>query len=383
MDDCTDRGEVGPDRPPLGTKGTTRTGPGQRLASRDHRHTLKAAQRALTAARATRLCYLASGTSHVTVTVGRLLVAHVSGVHRCGSVWCCPLCSPVVRRGRASDIDRAGSVVLDHDGSALFVTATGPHRKGDPLSPLFNLTCGFGDRTMRGAKAKAWRDSLGYVGSIRSLEITYGENGWHPHVHTLMLFDRRLTPTEVAGFRTYLFGRWENVLLSAGFGRLHPVHGLDVRPVYDTGGLAEYVTAVEDGWSVGMELARSDLKHRSHTAMELLASWALNGDLEARALWKEYEAVTFGRRCIQWTPGLRSRLLPDVEDVTDVELAQAEGEDERIVTVMVGTEAWNLWCRSGEVSQVLRQIEEWAALCMFLAGMLTGDATEVVASAKG
>ncbi|MEI8052053.1 MAG: hypothetical protein WCI12_11545, partial [Actinomycetes bacterium] len=100
----------------------------------------------------------------MTVSVGPLLIAHVSGVHRCGSVWNCPLCAPVVLQGRALDIDQGASVVLSEGGSALFVTATGPHRMGDALGPLFDLSCRFGDLTMTGAKAKALRQSLGLVG---------------------------------------------------------------------------------------------------------------------------------------------------------------------------------------------------------------------------
>jgi hypothetical protein len=314
---------------------------------------------------------LCAGTGQVTVTVGRGLYARVSGVHRCGSIWACPLCAPVVRQGRASDIDRGGSSVLASGGCGLFVTYTGPHRKGDPLGPLFDLTARFGELVLTGALARKWKDDLGWLGLIRALEITYGrppfDNGWHPHGHALMLFDRLLSPDEIAGFRSFLFSRWDHALQKKGFTSLHPVKGLDVRPIYDTAGLSEYATAVEDGSGVGLELARSDLKHRGVTPMELLSRWAEGGDLEARALWKEYESVTFGRRAIQWSPGLRSRLLPDDVELSDVELAHAEGDEDVCVTFTFGADEWNVWCRSGEVAGVLRQAEEVAALFLFLA----------------
>lgn len=340
---------------------------------------LKQAQRALTEGRASRLCYTASS-PEVTVTVGELLIAHVSGVHRCGSLWNCPLCAPVVRQGRAKEIDLAASRVLNSGGCGLFVTATGPHRMGDPLAPLFDLTCQFGKLTMNGAKARELRTRLGLIGSIRTIDVTYTENGWHPHVHQLMLFVRQLSPGEVAELRTFLFGRWQGALTRRGFAKLHPVHGLDVRPVTDAAGLSEYLAKVEgdDGWGIGWELARSDLKHRSVSPMQLLADWALGRDLVARALWKEYEAVTYGRRCIQWTPGLRAALVPDVEEVDDEELAAREGEDEALVTVTFGHVEWNGWVKRGEVAVVLRQVEEAAALLMFLARF--GSSTREVAA---
>ena len=374
----------GPPGASLGNTGTTSTGPGQRLASRDRRQALKRAQRLITKARAAKLCYLSKG-DRVTITVGPLLVAHVSGVHRCGSLWSCPLCAPVVRQRRAEEIDQAASVVLAAGGCGLFVSGTGPHRKGDPLGPLFDLTAKWGELTMRGAKAAELRDRFGYIGSIRALEVTYGQppfdNGWHPHVHTLMLFDRNLSPAEVAELRAFLFGRWQLALHGKGFGDLHPVKGVDVRPVYDSEGLSEYLTAVEGGWGVGLELARSDVKHKGVTPFELLGRWALAGDLEARALWLEYEAVTFGRRCIQWTPGLRRRLLPDVEELTDEEVAAAESEDLVCVTVVVDGWEWDEWVEAGRVGEVLAEIEATAALFMLMAGWLTAgprtDAMEV------
>lgn len=353
---------------PLGSQGVTKTGPGQRLVSRDHRHRLKVAQRELTEAKASKLCFLAGG-AVVTVTVGPNLIAHVAGVHRCGSVWSCPVCAPVVRQGRALEIDQAVGPWLLGGGSALFVTATGPHRKGDALGPLFDLTAKFGEKTMTGALAKRWRVDLGMVGLIRALEVTYGsENGWHPHVHSVFLFDDHLTPEEVAGFRSFLFGRWQKALAVGGFGQLHPVHGLDVRPVYDSAGLSEYVAAVQGGWGVGLELARADAKRSGTTPLDLLAHWALGGDVEARELWGEYERATFGRRAIQWTPGLRRRLLPDVEELSDEDLAAAEAVDEVLVTVEIAGEEWNLHCRRGEVGAVLQEIEQLAALFLFMAG---------------
>jgi hypothetical protein len=273
----------------------------------------------------------------------------------------------VVRQARAGEIELAATRVLNSGGCGLFVTATGPHRKGDPLAPLFDLTCQFGRLTMTGAKAKELRARLGLIGSIRTIDITYTENGWHPHVHQLMLFVRQLTPGEVAELRTFLFDRWQSALTRRGFARLHPVHGLDVRPVYDSSGVSQYVAKVEDGWGIGWELARSDLKHRSVSPMQLLADWALGGDLVARALWQEYETVTFGRRCIQWTPGLRKSLVPEVEELTDEELATKEGEDERLLTFVFDGHEWNRWVKAGEVAQVLREIEEAAALLLFLA----------------
>lgn len=357
-------------RASLGKEGVTATNAGQRVFRRSRRHDLKAVQRELTKARSGRLCLFAGGT--VVVTVGRLLIARVTGVHRCASIWSCPLCAPVIREARAADIQLASDRVRDAGGSALFVTATGPHRKGDPLGPLFDLAARFGHLCLVGRKWREFQDRFGYIGIIRAIEVTYGappfDNGWHPHLHGLFFFDRVLTAAEVLEFRTWLFSRWQGVLTSKGFGALHPEKGVDVRPVTDAAGLSEYLTAVEGGWGVGLEVARGDLKYKGKTPLDLLALFADTGDLVARALWLEYERVTFGRRAIQWSPGLRAKLLPDVVELTDEEAASAEGEDEVLLSFPFFGDEWNLWVRSNRVKQVLRECEEAAALLLYMSG---------------
>jgi hypothetical protein len=277
-----------------------------------------------------------------------------------------------MREARAKDIELATAQVIEAGGSALFLTATGPHRKGDALGPLFDLAARFGHLCLMGRKWKEFQERFGYLGIIRAIEVTYGrppfDNGWHPHVHALFFFDRLLTDAEVVELRTWLFSRWQGVLTTKGFGALHPVSGLDVRRVTEPAGLSEYLAAVEGGWSVGLELARGDLKYKGKTPLDLLALFADTGDLVARALWLEYERVTFGRRAIQWSPGLRAKVLPDVVELTDEEAASAEGEDEVLVSIPFFGDDWNGWVRANRVKEVLREVEETAALLLWMSG---------------
>ena len=38
---------------------------------------------------------------------------------------------------------------------------------------------------------------LGYLGDVKALETPYSDaNGWHPHYHTLIIFNRKLTDDE-------------------------------------------------------------------------------------------------------------------------------------------------------------------------------------------
>lgn len=304
----------------------------------------------------------------VRVSVGSLLVAHVSGVHRCGSPWACPMCSPVVAEARAADITEGVRLHLEAGGGVEFVTLTGAHRQGDRLAPLFSLCCRALGRLLTGRPWERFAGSAGYVGSIRVVEVTCrGPNGWHPHTHALLLFGAPLSVAQRRSLRSHLFGRWQATLSKAGFGALHPVHGVDVEQVGSVEDLGNYLTKSGSFANIGHEMARGDLKRWQGSPWSLLMDWAYCGDVEARSLWCEYESATFGRSFVMWSRGLRLRLGLDAEK-TDEELALLEGEDLALVEVVIGGDTWRQWVRAGEVGVLLRQIEEIAALFIILAG---------------
>jgi hypothetical protein len=98
-------------------------------------------------------------------------------------------------------------------------------------------------------------------------------------------------------------------------------------PVVNAGQAAEYVAKLQDGKHVGRELARGDLKAGragSLLPFELLDYFRATGDLHAVDVWHEFEHATHGRRAIEWSRGLRARLLPDDRELTDREIAEAE-----------------------------------------------------------
>ncbi|MFZ0252147.1 MAG: hypothetical protein WAL61_19545, partial [Acidimicrobiales bacterium] len=287
---------------------------------------LKEGQRALTEARSSGRCMLPGPGGVVKVSVGSLLVAHVSGVHRCGSPWSCPMCSPVVAEARAADINQGVGFHLAGGGGVEFVTLTGAHRRGDRLAPLFGLCCRALGRLLTGRPWDRMADALGYVGSIRVVEVTCrGPNGWHPHTHALLLFDRPLTVAQRRALRAHLFDRWQATLTKGGFGALHPVHGVDVEPVSSVEELGKYLTKSGSFGNIGHEMARGDLKRWEGSPWSLLMDWTLCGDVEARSLWSEYEAATFGRKFVQWSTGLRVQLLGVAVEKSDEEVASLEG----------------------------------------------------------
>lgn len=290
-------------------------------------------------------------------------IAHVTGIGRCSSPWACPICAPPVREGRAKEIDQALRNALEREMSAVFVTLTIQHGSSDPLEVTFERLRTGHRATHSGRVWMELREALGYVGAIRAWEITYGVNGWHPHCHEVLVFERQLLPDEVVGLEAHFAKVYGRALAKHGL-TLHPVHGVDVRPVHSAGDLGGYLTKVEGGWGAGLELARSDLKRGrrgGRSPFELLAD-AYEGDAQALRCWLEYESGTKGKRAISWSPGLRKRLLEVAEEEapTDEDLAAIAPDADEVWGIDLPPAVWIEVRRGGGIAELMRVCEDEA-----------------------
>ena len=269
--------------------------------------------------------------------------AFTKGVISCGSVWACPVCSARIREARTVEVQTGLAAhwsMADPEGtSAVLLTLTLRHGAADPLAELLDVSLRGWSKLVSGRFWQDLRSDFGIKGYIRASEVTLSRgNGWHPHVHAILLFDRPLDPDEVDALHRRVAARWATIVESK-LGRTLNEHGCDLRPIRfgDLSG-AGYVTKVQDStdhgdtdpgdsaeWSVARELLRFDLKEgrtQSGTPFQLLDClddpWALHR-------WREYESATKGRRAITWSHGLRAALHLDAER-TDEQLALFEDE---------------------------------------------------------
>lgn len=259
--------------------------------------------------------------------------AHFGNLQSCGSVHACPVCAPKIRQARAEEIEAAVTAHLEQGGGVEFLTLTVRHYAAERLSELIDCAADGFRRVIGGRRWQADRRDFGVLGTIRSLEITVGANGWHPHLHVLVFTEKPLTAGERESLTERLYGRWARATRRMGVLPPTREHGIDVRPV-TTGGavLAEYLQKgdVADelpragGRRVGLELVRHDLKdgrRASETPWALLARFVDEGESLALLRWQEYEVATFGRQSLTWSAGLKARFA--VAEVTDSELAEA------------------------------------------------------------
>lgn len=355
-------GPIDPEPPLLGTLGDSETDPEAfRAQSRRSRAVLKRFQRKVSSSKSSRQCWFSR--AEVQVDIGRLLIAHVSGIHRCGSSWSCALCSPVVRAAKAAEIDLALSEVHLRGWTVLLLTLTVRHHAHDPLSTRLEFIAQ-GNRVIHtGDTWKCRRDKYGYQGSIKSVEILHGSNGWHPHSHQLLIFDRPLSNLEVAELNKYYFGRWSAAVRKSGFGTVTRENGVDLRRIGPGDVIGGYLSKVEKvtavGWTPGKEIARGDRKKGRGELVggfELLRRFIDTGETKWLRLWVEYEQATFGKKAIVWSVGLRAKLGLLVEK-SDVELAASEGADVSLLSWLIEGRAWNDLIRSGGYVERLEELE--------------------------
>lgn len=264
-------------------------------------------------------------------------LAHFSGTERCSSVWACPVCSAVIRAERAREISQAVEAHHAAGGSVLFVTLTIRHDRTDPLKQSMDAVLGSWRKLLQGS---AWvgskstqgaRDRYRVSGYIRSTEVTYGSNGWHPHIHALFFTDDKLSDTEVAAFGDELHTRWARFVHKATGKLPTREHGTDVQRVDEDGQvLGKYLAKVQDEgksksekWDASAELARADVKRGrgdNFVPFELLDSDHPMPLPQRRRLWVEYYEGTKGRRAITWSRGLKARY--EVGEKTDEEVIE-------------------------------------------------------------
>jgi hypothetical protein len=233
------------------------------------------------------------------------------------------LCAPMIRRGRAAELSAGLVRWMQLGGGVVFVTATLPHDVGDRLVPLFEGVADSWRSVVRDRAVSAFREGLPFQ-FVRAAEVTHGANGWHPHLHLCLLFERPLGRDETKALYAVLFRAWCAAVVRKGWRPPGERYGLSVIRC-SSGDVGRYISKVE---GLAHELTRLDRKSsRSSGATEApfaLLRRAVGGDQAAEWAWREYERGTKGRRALTCSRGFRSLL--GVVEATDEELCDPERE---------------------------------------------------------
>jgi hypothetical protein len=242
--------------------------------------------------------------------------AHWSGLLTCGSVWSCPTCSAAIRTERAREVQDA--VEAHGQDRTYLLSLTLRHAKRDDLRALRAAVAVAWRRMQTGAPWRRFRERVGFVGSIRALEVTHGKNGWHPHLHVLLLVD---DVGALDADREWLQLRWRAAVVRE-LGAQHAPDlgtGCDLRPCHE----ASYVA------KLGLELAMDQTKRArgGRNPWQIARDFARTRRPRDGALWRAYADGLAGARMLTWSKGLRGELRSDddvARDPGDLERERAQ-----------------------------------------------------------
>lgn len=197
--------------------------------------------------------------------------AHYGDLQTCGSVWACPCCSSIISERRCQHVQQSIDVWkgLDSCNVVCLFTFTTPHYIFQSLEDVLSVQ----DKAFRIMKQQPQRgsykvyrtimDEMMSLGAYTGREVTYGQNGWHPHRHDLH-FTVRATLDQLASWREDLVTAFAIAFEKAG-GHISNMDAFRQRSVRidqienDEGftRVAHYITTVEgDSWTIAQEATK-------------------------------------------------------------------------------------------------------------------------------
>ena len=290
--------------------------------------------------------------------------AFFSGLQVCASVWSCPVCAAKISERRRAELVTAVALAKSMGMHVKLLTLTVPHGLGDDLPTLLSQIRNAWRRTTTGRAGKDFRKLLGVRGTIRALEVTHGQNGFHPHLHVLLFIDQDATNACIQGLFTPI---WQDACTKAGLPRPSDAHGCRVD---DGSKAARYASK----WGLESEMTKSHTKqgrNGSRTPWDFLRAFLerSEGWQQDAHLFLTYAAAFKGQRQLYWSNGLRA-LLALGEEATDEEVAAVQ-EDTAIELAELTDEQWRAILRTKSECLVLDMAEEHPhALPVLLASIL-------------
>lgn len=254
--------------------------------------------------------------------------AFYGGLMVCGSVWVCPICASKISERRRNELKHAYESHLASGGHMTMLTLTFSHSRSDKLIDLITMFSKALKKFQSGRAYAQLRSELNYVGTIRAFEITYGDNGWHPHVHLLILHDSKIDGWERDDFETRYYNLWSIACRSVGL-ETSRAHGLKLDDAAEAGNYITKWGDVKKSWGTDSEMTKANIKkgrEGSLTPFDFLRVAVEDGDLTYEPQYREYARTTKELRLRQlyWSSGLKKKF--EIEDKTDEQVAEAKEE---------------------------------------------------------
>lgn len=237
-----------------------------------------------------------------------------AGVETCGSVWTCSVCASKIATKRKEEVAELMRCHSCAGGFATMFALTIPHQKIHTCQETKELVAETWKKVLSSRKVRDLREQYD-LKFVRALEVTYGENGWHPHLHILAFPRPGTFEGQINDAVWVIFEEWAKRVFKAGYGHCNPVL-FKPETTEAPEAAADYVTK----WGADCELAMAHIKRArggGRNPWDLLRDIA-DGDHEAKEIFREYAATFKGARQLTYSKGLREQY--DLREIDDDEI---------------------------------------------------------------
>lgn len=327
--------------------------------------------------------------------------AHFGNVVRCGSIWTCPVCAKKITEKRREELSIAnelwkfgvaiktfnfktvpfyselkelkktfvGPIRPDINyfrGYTYLITLTNPHYANDNLENLRlkqknAMVDFFGHRF-----GKSIFKRMGKHYHITNYEVTYGQNGWHPHHHILVFSDRYLSIHEFSEIHTDLSNHWANCISKSGLRNLKDNEKSIACDLQDGTYADQYIAK----WGIEHELTKGHIKKGKEGGLtpfdllrlsfedkpikssyfNLFTGQQVNQEKKPSELFKEFAYAFKGAIQLSWSRGLKD--VFGLRDIQDSEIMDEVTEEAVLLTTLEDIVFW-LICKYKKRAQFL------------------------------
>lgn len=275
------------------------------------------------------------------------LYAYYAGLQTCGSVYSCPICAVKITHGRQAEIEE----LLEKTKGKFhyLITLTMPHYLFQSCQEIKSKFKNARRRLKRWESVKDHPEFIPYTqtlkhylvdGTVTTIDVTYGENGWHIHSHELVITEKPID--DLKEFRAIVFANWTKALLYSGVELKKPLafwkRAVKIDALYGdhTAIMTTYLTKVANSekWGISAELTQGQIKkadNKNLTPFGMLHTINDEKDHTLKAdLYRKYAPLFFeycksfkGDQMIYFSKGLKAKY--NMSDTSDQDLVNTEG----------------------------------------------------------
>ena len=242
----------------------------------------------------------------------------------------------------------------EQKGGVYLATFTVAHAMGDDLRTLAQGVTNAFKKLFSGRAGSDFRSTVGGgLHAVRSLEVTHGKNGWHPHIHVLFATERVMNEEEILRAASWLYERWADIVVHE-LGEKHaplPDVGTDFRVAHKADYLAK----------LGLEISDPGVKQGKNggrTPLQILQDWVDVGEDRDKWLYQTYAQGMKGRRFLTWS---NKGIFADLKREVMAEIAaETAAEPERLPVAVIDGPDWDELRETEDAATTLLEAAERA-----------------------